>query len=236
MRERGTLFQAPMVRALLRQVDPKTQTRRLIKPQPDVSAAGNLSGEWLAKPMSGLLLPKLQDIVEHCPYGVPGDRLWVREAWRAAASLDKLSPKQIGEKSLDAGYSTPWCPIQFEADGARTGGWHGFDTPPKVTEPGRLRASMHLPRWASRITLEITGVRVERLQDISAADAIAEGIRRVGDGFERFHVDPDAPQGQPFTRNPVLAYRGLWESINGADSWDANPYVWVVAFRRVAAC
>ena len=146
---------------------------------------------------------------ERCTYGQPGDRLWVRETW--AYGVHALA----AERDEDG-------PFVYAADG---------------TDQGRLcdrwRPSIHMPREASRILLEITSVRVEPLQDISEADAVAEGIARDGDGYERFHVDPDAPVGQSFTRNPVLAYRGLWDYINGGGAWDKNPLVWVIEFRRV---
>lgn len=106
----------------------------------------------------------------------------------------------------------------------------------------RWRPSIHMPRWASRITLEIAGVRVERLQDISEADAIAEGIERgVGfPGWYRYPLPGDSEGlaesgrlGKVPTAFPKLAYRALWESINGPGSWDANPWVWVVEFKTV---
>ncbi len=81
MKERPILFSGAMVRALLRDVDPKTQTRRVVKPQPEVSEKGNLMGEWLRRPLDGLILPRLQDIAIHCPYGAVGDRLWVKESF-----------------------------------------------------------------------------------------------------------------------------------------------------------
>ncbi len=97
----------------------------------------------------------------------------------------------------------------------------------------RCKPSIHMPRWASRLTLEITAVRVERLQDISEADAIAEGVERVGDRFKQY-----MPMFDGSAYNPALAkssYSQLWESINGPGSWAANPWVWVVSFRRVTA-
>lgn len=214
MRERPILFSAPMVRAIL--AGNKHQTRRLAKSvkHPDL---GNLYD-----PGALVLEREPQHVIDRaCPYGRPGDRLWLREAFRFAASLDRLSPNDVGEKALDAGYRTPWAPTQFEADGRRAGAWHGFDTPPAVTTPGKLRPGIHMPRWASRITLAITGVRVERLRDISDDDIAAEGIQEWIDGG----VDHDG--------YPRDAFRSLWESINGAGSWQANPWVWVVEFDPV---
>ena len=100
----------------------------------------------------------------------------------------------------------------------------------------RCVPSIHMPRWASRITLEITGVRVERLQDISDEDVIAEGVNRIAHGREGYFYH--ATRTEPHPRNwcyPDAAYKDLWEQINGPGSWDANPWVWVVEFKRVAA-
>ncbi|AEV24592.1 hypothetical protein Dsui_0172 [Azospira oryzae PS] len=211
MKERPILFSGPMVRAILE--GRKTQTRRAVKPQPEINSAGNLSGEWLNRPLAGLLLPKLQDIAIHCPYGQSGDRLWVREAC-------------IGEE-LESGLDG----VRYPADNAFVPienteraainwltlhtyrGHSGHPVGPQVP-------SIHMPRWASRILLEITGVRVERLQDITPADCVEEGY-------------VSAPV-EPYQSEELVAldwYRHLWESINGLGSWAANPWVWVVEFR-----
>ncbi|WP_289241232.1 hypothetical protein [Delftia sp.] len=155
------------------------------------------------------------------PTASPATRLWVREAFRFPASLDHLSPSVCGDKALDAGYRTPWAPTQFEADGSRTGEWRGFDTPPEKTKPGKLRPGIHMPRWASRIALDIKAVRVERLQDISEADALAEGVPH----------SLNLPGGRFAREN----FEHLWWTINGDGSWDSNPWVWVVEFERAQA-
>jgi hypothetical protein len=215
VKERGILFSAPMVRALL--AGTKTQTRRAVNMARWRLADGS---EEFGPPASA------------CPYGAPGDRLWCREAFRFPSSLDKESPATIGDRAIDAGYSRPWCPTQCEADNARTSTWSSFHTPPTDTVPGRLRAGMHMPRWASRITLEVVSVRVERLQDISEADARAEGLqwdKHVGWGT----WDADGAMRCGGSHDPVDAYRCLWTNINGNGSWDANPWVWAVGFRRL---
>lgn len=226
MKERPILFSAPMVRALL--AGTKTQTRRVAK---GVVAVHSRTGEALAKLDSAG--PRVA-----CPYGQPGDRLWVREAFRFTDLFDGDSPARVGERCVDAGYRKPWAPLQFEADGQRTN-WQHVATPPNdgPPRPGKLRPGMFMPRWASRITLEVTGVRVERLQDISETDAIAEGIERLRSG--RGYFDPSIDKAAaarlelhwPTARE---AYRALWESINGPGSWDATPWVWVLEFRRLA--
>lgn len=239
MIERPILFTGPMVRAIL--AGNKTQTRRVVK-LPHTNPLGQWEPTTVGGPgvrfSDGTPAPE-QPAIWHtrtgdallCPYGQPGDRLWVREAFRFAASLDRLSPNDVGEKAIDAGYNTPWAPTQFEADGRRAGAWHGFDTPPTVTTPGKLRPGIHMPRWACRLVLGVTGVRVERLNDISNQDVDAECFG--GDYPTR--VLPDLFPGQPDDwahLSMKQCFQRLWESINGPGSWDANPWVWVVEFRR----
>lgn len=213
MRERPILFTGPMVRAIL--AGNKTQTRRVAK-------------EFAGRDDLDAILTRFPN-QNGCPYGQPGERLWVREAFRFAASLDRLSPNDVGEKALDAGYNTPWAPTQFEADGRRAGAWHGFDTPPTVTTPGKLRPGIHMPRWACRLVLEITGVRVERLNDISEEDARAEGCPFTWDGNQYEPPPPEVDSWQGYGR---ASFSLLWSQINGPESWNSNPWVWVVEFRR----
>ena len=177
MKERPMLFSAPMVRALLAGM--KTQTRRAFKTKN--------GGVW----PNANDLPGIRQILRSCPYGQPGDRLWVRETF---ARID--------------GQTRPWIETDYKATythGDRLGDTLGIKK--------RWTPSIHMPRHASRITLEVTGVRVERLQDISEADAIAEGV----------YTDPACPAYD--------AYAQLWDEINGLGSWEANPWVWVVEFK-----
>lgn len=178
MRERPILFSGPMVRALLD--GRKTQTRRVVKPQP----VDPFDGAQLRTAVSAYAL------AGPCPYGEPGDRLWVRETWAKAG--------EQGDR------------VEYRADTAD----------PKA---GKWRPSIFMPSWASRITLEVESVRVERLQDISEADARAEGVTPA----------PFTKAGRAAHLVHVEAFESLWGSINGPDSWAANPWVWVVAFRRV---
>jgi hypothetical protein len=145
------------------------------------------------------------------PYGKPGDRLWVRETWayhlHAQASL--------------ADDDGPWV---YAADGEQAKQYRLCD---------RWRPSIHMPRWASRITLEVTGVRVERLQDISEADAVAEGAPCWFCRAAVVDITPGRDCACALEPRPGrIAYRELWNSINGAGSWDMNPWVWVVEFRK----
>lgn len=222
MTERGILFSAPMVRALLD--GSKTQTRRAVKLPVEYDAAWR--GGWkivhskvtqTVEMFNELRGRPLGCDVAICPYGQPGDRLWVRETW---ADLEQITDGCFARQAI------------YRADDIEQYG--NEDEFVDVTSPDmRWRPSIHMPRWASRILLEITGVRVERLHDISDQDAIAEGISRVGPGWERWHPDPADTEHTGSTQDPRLSYRGLWESINGAGSWDANPWVWVVEFKRV---
>ena len=200
-RERPILFQSDMVRALL--AGTKTQTRRIVKPQPPedrghdhVDQSAGMFRWWAGNHTLGL---------QHqaaCPYGRPGDRLWVREAWARTAvyqaSGQELVVYREGDNRTD--YGGPWKP------------------------------SIHMFRRDSRILLEITEVRVERLQNISESDARAEGITDGGclncGNPEPCGCTAPAPDARD-------SYAGLWMSINGEESWAANPLVWCVSFRVV---
>lgn len=159
------------------------------------------------------------DNAERCPYGQPGgDRLYVREAWAAPHAYDHLPPRLIPQDAR----------IHYAATEDRGGLlW---------------RPSIHMPRWASRITLEITNLRVERLQDMEGqapypgdSDALAEGVNRIDHGRGDYHFSAFRAEPHPKNWNdPADAFRELWESINGPGSWDANPWVWVVEFKPVA--
>lgn len=200
MKERPILFSGPMVRAILE--GRKTMTRRVVKPQPH---EGVDAVEWQDQIIVGMNVPDqsgfammrggvIESEAIRCPYGAPCDRLWVRETFG------------YPEDNKENG-------IVYRATDQT---WDDAST--KHCKTMLWKPSIFMPRWASRITLEITGVRVERLQDITDADALAEGA---------CHHDPRAKDGCYRS-----AFEGLWESINGAASWDANPFVWVVEFRR----
>ena len=160
--------------------------------------------------------------VNNCQYGKPGDRLWVRETWSKAKS--PMSSE-----------------VFYRADGEPKGKQYPLSF---VERESRWRPSIHMPRWASRILLEVTNVRVERLHDISEEDAIAEGLKAItkdGKTIKYGIPDRDGYPGNDDTGwdwcdwnvSPVSAYKMLWESINGQGSWVLNPWVWVVEFRRI---
>ena len=201
MKERPILFSAPMVRALLD--GSKTQTRRVVKPAP-----GDVPGTMRHPDVAifGALAHAAYGDEWRCPYGQPGERLWVREAWQ----------HQEGGAIYDAAGGVADA---FESETVYRASRPHY--------PGPWKPSIHMPRGASRIDLEIVDVRVERLQNISEADAIAEGIG----------LNPSAVGVRMSGDNPepmaVAMYRALWEQINGAGSWDANPWVWAVSFKVV---
>lgn len=206
MKERPILFNGEMIRAIL--AGTKTQTRRIAKPP---TGAVNPEWFWEINPAhrenAGLL----------CPYGVPGDRLWVRETWKALGDIEPCACK---------------CPapeVLYAATDAKK--W-------METGLGNWKPSIFMPRWASRLTLEVTAVRVERVQQITDADAIAEGV---GAGFQMNAGYPDygavnADGVCTITMDTAAASFGtLWDSINAKRGfgWDVNPWVWVVEFKRV---
>lgn len=186
MTERGILFSAPMVRAIL--AGTKTQTRRAVRPQPPSNGPRLEYGE----------LCDWRSYRVRCPYGKTGDRLWVRETWSVGHGYDGHKPREIPE--------LPFIKRHYAA----------------TEERGGLlwRPSIFMPRWMSRITLEITEIRVWRLQDISGDDCVAEGI------------DPSTTPGIGSDASLRTAYAALWGSINGAGSWKLNPWVWAISFRR----
>lgn len=189
MKERPILFSGPMVRAIL--AGEKTQTRRIVKPQPDAQLFSINSGpEWTYPDRLDPDEPDW-DRVRLCPYGQPGDRLWVREAWHL------------------------WGPPERQYVDYRA-------TCPDADQLS-WKPSIHMPRAYSRISLEVTAVRVERVQDISEADAKAEGVHGIA-------------RTLPYSGDDLasVAFSGLWQEVNGKRyPWESNPWVWAVEFKRI---
>lgn len=227
------LFSADMVRAILQ--SRKTQTRRLIKygdikinPEWFASIYPDGGGNWVAwshdMPGTAEFTKKAYPNGEGfiCPYGHPGDRLWVRETYQHAACFES----NLEEYAYAADYSD-------------------LNEVRKLANV-KWRPSIHMPRAASRITLDVRSIQPQRLHDISPADAIAEGIdsfRPVpGDGppetlYRDYLADEKFKTGQPVRKypftSPIESYRTLWQKINGPQSWGLNPWVWVIQFRRL---
>ena len=224
-----------MVRATL--ADLKTQTRRIIKPQPAAymnvlspqaggdhrvfpgqwSWGGNCGAGWMEKPFT-------------CPYGQPGDRLWVRENITQRQLVNFLTGEPT--KLISAAYAADDEDVEDERGFQVTPWWKGKKPLP----------SIHMPRWASRLTLEITDVRVQRLQEISEEDARAEGVQCevVIDGQPMSGCYWDYllncwSGAFPNDAEARGSFRTLWESINGPGSWDLNPWVWAISFKRIDA-
>jgi len=221
MKERPILFSAPMVRAILE--GRKAQTRRIVRKQfatdaePAEVSATSPEG-WQISGHSGLwwddAVACIDDAIR-CPYGQPGDRLWVRETWRYTAST--LEESRAITEDITSGIAVDWRATYIDRCMKELG--FSREEAEMADDFETWRPSIHMPRWASRILLEVTGVRVERLQDISEADANAEGC--------------DEPARDQDWTQCRRWYRSLWDQINGTGSWEANPWVWVIEFKRI---
>lgn len=219
MTERPILFSTPMMQALL--AGRKTQTRRVIKGTPL---------KWLDE--AGFL-PSFVEMKENnmCPYGQPGDVLWVRETleWNAYATKHNVGEIMYKADGKDVYADVPedYVPprnltkTHWESGDNIPGGgfnWHSGIVP-----------TILMPKWAARIYLRVKSVRVERAQSISEGDAIEEGIESdpIGDGVYKNYV---FPEGQYKYVSAQDSFKSLWHSINGRESWEANPWVWVIEF------
>lgn len=225
MKERPILFSAPMVRAILD--GRKTMTRRIVKPQAAILTPVMAHG-------FGLPIPESSNPVIQCPYGKPGDRLWVRETfgfvgyafdenenrvdWIPDRPATPIHELKFGSAYFD-GY------VIYAADGGFE--WNAGDDA-TINTCSMWKPSIHMPRAVSRITLEITGVRVERLQDISEADATAEGA-----ALDRGHCYVVSGHEQWAHQTARGCFNSLWNSINGPCAFEQNPWVWVVEFKRL---
>lgn len=233
IKERPILFSGAMVRALLDGT--KTQTRRALKVRCQEIGERDDGSRW---PWS----EHPDTAADHwhpCPYGQPGDRLWVREtwgvvsnAWDDAGNLVDWFPDRpataIADMPFGQGYYSGHA--IYAADGSYE--WAGDDD--GGGEPlSAWHPSIHMPRAASRILLQIVSVRVERLQAISEADAWDEGIEACCGELDYVSMARFSRSMGRSIEDAGPSYAALWESINGAGSWDANPWVWVVEFKRV---
>jgi hypothetical protein len=213
MKETPILFNAAMVKAILE--GRKTMTRRVFNPD-QIAIKETESGPYFytyAKRGSeltctgqGPFIPN--NWLHYCPYGQPGDKLYVKETFGFPATYDRFKPSE-GDKR--------W-PIYYHADKSHGNLVRWTD---EEQELGKLRPSIFMPRWASRIALEVTGVKVERVMGISEGDAMADG------GWTYAKC--------PIHKNPTASFKALWDSINSSRGygWDKNPYVWAVSFRRI---
>lgn len=217
MKSRPILFSGSMVRALLD--GSKCQTRRIVKPQPPDDCGGIEVG-----PYHPTIIRRGEDEPGpevfgayssdgswgvKCPHGQVGDALWVRETW----AHDAESLEQCRASHEDA-FGGSYGPYYRATEGA--------------PDTLKWKPSIFMPRWASRITLQITGVRVERLQDISEADAMAEGAPSYEEGVD------SPPRDTEHEWSYTASFQRLWESINGPGAWATNPFVWVLEFTTIS--
>lgn len=230
VKERPILFSTPMVQAILE--GRKTQTRRVVKPKPVVTTAQD-GFKFLTIPGLGAID---EFIVNKCPYGQIGDRLWVRETWAPvelgydyeSGYCDNIQLANAGDVLThfqDCGHHAgqEWLgrKPRFDFVYAATGQWE------ETTEDRNFpwKPSIHMPRKACRLELEVTGIRIERLHDITEQDAMEEGV------YWEQHLGFTVDGEEGNTESRVGEFSALWERINGAESWDANPWVWVVEFK-----
>lgn len=226
MKERPLIFNGEMVRAILD--GRKTQTRRVIKLSHERGMVNPVirgrNGEISS--VSCRLAPML------CPFGQVGDRLWVREAYQGPLfNFDQMETYLEDTSKFER---PEFC--EYRADGGRTPEYYDADDNLRHG----WKPSIHMPRWASRILLEITAVRVERLNDISEEDAKAEGIRAIGNNFGNGpaycdYLLPNLDDAAEWYNRAQDSFKSLWKSIYGAENWIANPWVWVIEFKRVEA-
>lgn len=236
VKERPILFSAPMVRAIL--AGKKTQTRRVMKPQPKVQVM-QPGIPVLTIPMnrgsrSSWLLPNALDQPGCCPYGRAGDQLWVRETWTGTWCSERmhLAYSADGSERMLAIKEVP----------------HGYCLPKAAAKPSSWVTPLFMPRWASRMALEIADVRVEQVQAISEQDAIAEGVEpfeMTAADLADLAISDESPGLKQFFEalgpgrsSAKHQYEMLWQEINGKRSgcsWADNPWVWVVEFKWVAA-
>ena len=232
MREHPILFSGPMVQAIL--AGRKTQTRRPVTrlqgfgKVSDFGQADTQGYDWAFRDRRGRWneVDDARMRQQLCPFGVAGEQLWVRETFKDVASGSIKNGR--GEIRYGTAYqadgATIWKPTPTIVHDLR-----GFDTKPMQFEPRPWRPSIHMPRRASRLRLGVEAVRLEQLHSISGEDAEAEGI----DGPACAALSTSTPWRNQLAPAAVHAFAALWDSVNGAGAWLANPWVWVITFRRV---
>lgn len=217
MKEHPILFSTPMVQAILQ--GRKTQTRRVIKGE--FETLDNEEYLFYKKERTFMNLGS-GDANHLCPYGQPGDLLWVRETWATSKALDKVKPSNI-LSGFGCEYKAGGCSLT------------NYDN---LIDRGRWRPSIHMPKIAARIWLQIEEILVEQVQDISEEDAIAEGVNRTKHWKTKNIVFEDYGyySKKALSQNRCLetakeSFQSLWYSINGIESWHENPWLWVVKYK-----
>jgi len=209
-KQRPILYSTPMVIAVQREVDPKTQTRRTkglekINEKPLVNYRyDGYDSENDVHFMEEIRIERYQQV--KCPYGKVGDLLWVRESFYKHSQNGNL--------------------FYYAADYVNNEAW--------IHTSWKKKPSIHMPKAAARIWLQISDIKIERLKDISEQDAIAEGVERIADGFKNYAKLPKLISTLQCFDTAYVSFLSLWESINGYESSELNPWVWVITFKRVA--
>lgn len=225
MKERPIIFNDDMVRAI--RDGRKTQTRRIIKPQPTLSESTGFNWKGYAYGIGSSRKDTVRNFancLKTCPFGQVGDQLWVRETWQgplvdyddAYSMFKDPTPYQKVENCVYRADGGP-CPEFTDADDELRQGW---------------RPSIHMPRWACRILLEITAVRVERLNEINPNDAAREGLVQLP-ASGRYCISQGDQYFGGASHDAREVFSWLWASIYGDESWNTNPWVWVIEFKRV---
>lgn len=216
MKEIPILYSAPMVRSILD--DTKHNTRRVA--HFFTGSDAEMAMQFEPRFENGVWKAAHAGFECDCQYGKPGDRLWVRETWRAEKNYDTSKPSELSKT----------IPIWYEADGA-----HGdLVSPDGNDHKGRIRQSIFMPRWMSRITLEVQSISAERLQDITEEGAKAEGVQKE-DECEETLTTEDHESGYTTPQNYTVAFQRLWDSLNKKRGygWDVNPWVWSITFKKL---
>ncbi len=233
-KERPILFSAPMVRAILS--SHKTVTRRVMKVQPVLNGGfWEVYGAGWGKGAASVPVMPGHSLSSNCPYGRIGDHLWVRETWsdvnlQGAPGIAYRADGDVRDLMEDASFLDEDGAFNYDDSRSKPYQFACWSEDLIGGKEGRWRSSIHMPRWVSRILLEITDVRVERLQSINEDQAKAEGVRLYTDHAalgDWWHVDGI----ETYSADPRKSFELLWTSVGG--DWNANPWVWVVEFKRV---
>lgn len=246
MKERPILFSAPMVNAILE--GRKTQTRRVLKVQPPVKK-NKVVPLYQVEPEPKVTEVSFHEILKndipHCssffkcksPYGKIGDRLWVRETWSTVNLYGEiaLAYKADGEVTRvveNESFQDEDGLINYDDPRLEKYSFAAWADDLLASKEGGWKPSIHMPRWASRILLEITNIRVERLNQISRVDAVKEGLHQLP-VTGRYVINKGDQYFGRASSNPVEVFSWLWEDISGSGSWEKNPWVWVVEFKVI---